>query len=259
MSTDHSSDEFEPSEHESAFLASARRGLSPNEADAVRVGAAVAKLTAAPLAPSPTAKGVDPATTPGSSAWWKLGFAAAFAAGTGVAGYHLGFEAGRATFPPATAHAHNAPHRPSPEPALPVLTEKKDETPATPSEPTQSEPTQTPRTPPGATAPAAPSAATAPASSLEEETRMVARIERALRDRNARFALGLLGELDRTVPGGQLKEERDAARVLAHCQLDGGSAAALRSQFTKRYPKSAYAGRIGQTCRALTTSESGAP
>ena len=77
---------------------------------------------------------------------------------------------------------------------------------------------------------------------------MLVRIERALREQNPRFALGLLGELDREVPGGQLKEEREAARVLAHCQMGSATAAKLARDFTARHSGSAYVARINRTC-----------
>jgi hypothetical protein len=88
---------------------------------------------------------------------------------------------------------------------------------------------------------------------------MVARIERALRDENARFALGLLGELDRTIPGGQLNEERTAARVLAHCQLGSDAAPTLAREFARRYAKSAYRTRIAQSCATNATPETAPP
>jgi len=84
---------------------------------------------------------------------------------------------------------------------------------------------------------------------------MLARIERALRDNNPRFALGLLGELDRMVPGGQLLEERQAARALAHCQLGSDGAAERAYEFAEQHPQSAYLARIRQACPVAEKSE----
>jgi hypothetical protein len=93
--------------------------------------------------------------------------------------------------------------------------------------------------------PAIPSAAN---PSLWEETRFLARVERALRDDNPRFALGLLGELDRSVPGGQLREERAAARALGLCALASEPSPEISEDFSKRYPGSAYLPRIVERC-----------
>ena len=78
--------------------------------------------------------------------------------------------------------------------------------------------------------------------------RFLKRIERALRDENPRYALGLLGELKRTVPGGQLVEERHAAKAMARCQLTGASDAVVE-EFAKTHPGSAYASRVAETCQ----------
>jgi hypothetical protein len=85
-------------------------------------------------------------------------------------------------------------------------------------------------------------------SPLEIETRLLARVERALRTDNPRLAFGILGELDREVPGGQLEEERRAASVIAHCKLDSPSAPKIASEFEARYPSSAYRARIRAAC-----------
>jgi hypothetical protein len=251
-------DELEPNERETAFLARARRGFAPSNADAARVSAAVAKLTVAPLLPTSDARSSSPDGFL-RAGWLKLVLAGAFAAGTGVAGYHAGFEAGRGSVPPIanTASTSSPPFELSPQPELPIAAghaaKPGSERPRQRQEPARSRP--------NAAEPASPKAAPPrpAASSLEEETRTVARIERALRDDNARFALGLLGELDRTIPGGQLNEERAAARVIAHCQLGSDAATALAREFTRGYPKSAYHTRIAQTCGAADTPESVGP
>lgn len=87
-------------------------------------------------------------------------------------------------------------------------------------------------------------------ASADEELRLLRRIQRALSDSNPRLALALLGELDQSVPRSQLMEERQAAAVMAGCQLEGdqGARAASARAFERRYPDSLYRGRIRQTC-----------
>jgi hypothetical protein len=110
-----------------------------------------------------------------------------------------------------------------------------------------------------AAASAAPTPSTATSvsgeSTLELETRLLARVERALRDDNPRLALGLVGELEREVPGGQLEEERRAARVIAHCKLGTEFASKLAAEFAASYPSSAYRERIRSACSGTTSDE----
>jgi hypothetical protein len=86
---------------------------------------------------------------------------------------------------------------------------------------------------------------------------MLRRVERALREQNPRFALALLGELDRAVPNGQLREERLAASTLARCALGSGSPSALLEEFSKRHASSAYLTRIRQACASEPVDRGG--
>jgi hypothetical protein len=101
---------------------------------------------------------------------------------------------------------------------------------------------------------APPKAASAPApnaepqASLDEEVRTLKRVERALREHNPRLALALLDELDERVKAGKLVEEREAARVMAKCELIPESAATLAEDFARRYPGSVYGSRVAQMC-----------
>jgi hypothetical protein len=230
-------------ELERDFLRSARRGLSPSRADETRVHAAVTKLAAlAPAAPAPgDASGGVAAASNATKRWFsRLAVGAGLVAGGGaayVAGHRAGVEegrtVGRAEAPSAVESPRSAPtaERARPEPPAAVLAP-----------------------PPEVAAPRAaspkPSAelANAPDSGLDEEVRFLKRIERALRDQNPRYALGLLGELERTVPGGQLVEERHAAKAMARCQVLGGSQAMI-DDFSKAHPGSAYVTRVTETCR----------
>jgi hypothetical protein len=251
-----SGDELDPT----AFLRQARRGLSPSAEDSARVRAAVrATLAADPTGhdgaaeASPGAAPVASPALPRLANVAKLGLAAAVTAAAGVGGYWLGFEAGvtereeraamrvaeRAPVPPSTA----LETRPSPSPPSPI---RAGET-ARPA-----------RVVPG-NAPATPASAAAEESPLELETRLLVRVERSLREQNPLLALGLLGELDREVPGGQLAEERQAARVMAHCALGSESAAKQAREFGRRHVASAYLPRIEQACARVAQEPSAAP
>jgi hypothetical protein len=83
---------------------------------------------------------------------------------------------------------------------------------------------------------------------LEIETRLLARVERALRAENPRLALGLLAELDEQVPRGQLTEERRVGRLIAECQLGSESATRAAREFLARAQDSPYRDRVEQAC-----------
>jgi hypothetical protein len=252
------------SDPETTLLARARRGLAPTEADARRVRSAVdLALGASPATAGPSSKPGVPAG-PVPVHWTRLGAALALAAATGVGGYALGLRAGRNEIPPLTRAPVIAP----PTPSAPERLDARDA--PTPIAPTSAPAatTRLPRvrsdiveaphvveTPHVVEAPSA-AASTDGESSLELETRLLERVERSLRADNPRLALGVLGELDREVPGGQLEEERRAARVIAHCKLGTASAPKLASEFETRYASSAYRDRIRAACAgAYTPSE----
>ena len=248
--------ELEP--EELAVLARARRGLSPNARDAARVRAAVGAAVTAGVGGSQAAAreltrapSVVPAGMTGAA---KLGAVVALATATGFGGYFLGFHAGVAE--------REQRHMPVPAvpavvvPVAPVGTVSLAEAPSS-RDPSFAPSPQTRGAKPERSAPSAnPSTSvTLPApdaheTSLELETRLLARVERALRDDNPRLALGLLGELDRTVPGGQLTEERQAARAMGHCELGSQAASKLALGFVEAHPASAYVTRVREACRA---------
>lgn len=85
--------------------------------------------------------------------------------------------------------------------------------------------------------------------SLEAESRALAEAQRALRDHDTEWALGMLAQQDRTFAGGVLAAERAAARVFALCaaeRFEEGRAAAER--FQKQYPGSLLTERVRQAC-----------
>ena len=245
---------------ELAVLARARRGLSPSARDAARVRAAVGAAVAVGSAGSPSTAGelarASSAAPAGMTGAAKLGAVVVLAAATGVGGYFLGFRAGVAER--ARSHAPLTAVPAVVVPVAPVATAPLADV-AAPREPSieSGQParmTKPERVSPSATASAGnsvvPSTPDARETSLELETRILARVERALRDDNARLALGLLGELDRTVPGGQLTEERQAARAMGHCELGSQAASKLALGFVEAHPASAYVTRVREACRA---------
>jgi hypothetical protein len=238
------------SENEDRVLARARAALAPSLADQERVrGAldgAIATMAAAPGDPlneNETAESVGSAVSSTALGKWlaRLAIPMAAAVGGGI-GYELGHSAGleqsRATGTPrATAPLTEPPAR---LPTAVVPTQ------APPPAPTA----QSTRALPSRAALPAPSAPPelAPDAGLDEEVRLLRRVERALREQNPRYALALLGQLDRDVPRGQLVEERKAARVMARCQL--GSEGDALQKFASEHPGSAYLGRVRETCAA---------
>jgi hypothetical protein len=86
-------------------------------------------------------------------------------------------------------------------------------------------------------------------SDIDEELRILRRVERAQRAGNPRLALALLDELDRDRPRGKLLEERAAARAVAQCSSTfGDSRAALLARFRARYSSSVYSPRVEAAC-----------
>jgi hypothetical protein len=85
-------------------------------------------------------------------------------------------------------------------------------------------------------------------AAFDEEIIQLRRVQRALREGNARLALALLDDLDRAVPKGRLGEERAAASVMGRCALGVGPPAVLSADFAAKYPSSVYLGRVMQAC-----------
>lgn len=85
---------------------------------------------------------------------------------------------------------------------------------------------------------------------LGDEVRLLRRVDNALRSQNPMVAIGLLVELDRQFPNGQLVEERRAARVAANCQLvDDDQAREAGKRFLVAHPGNAYAERVRHACK----------
>jgi hypothetical protein len=222
------------SEHEEGeFLARARRGFSPQDGRAERVLSSLQAALASGAEVSAGAGVIGLA----AKAWWKTTVLVAIVAGfAGSAGYYVGYRAGRVGV--ETNQVNPVKERVVETPA-----------PAAPPEPMASiaeAPIASVRLP--ATRSVPPRASGTMGSELEEEARLLARVERSLREHNPRLALGLLEELDQRIPRGQLQHERSAARVMGHCQLGSPSAARQAREFSRRNPTSAYLARVRESC-----------
>ena len=87
---------------------------------------------------------------------------------------------------------------------------------------------------------------------------MLRSVERALREHHPGFALALLRELDRSVPNGQLTEERLAVRTIARgASGDVPLGVNLAEDFVVRYPNSVYGRRATEACAATDSDSSG--
>lgn len=240
-------------------MLTARRGLAPNTEDAARVRA---RLDAALLAPA-SGRTSKPATSSGpasevavnASRVGRIAATLTLAALTGAGGYVLGYRTRDAELrqrgEPRVVAA-------SPLPAASAMAPTETRPPLQPAPDLPGSKASARRTG-GTSVPLdvvpAPVGSAAGESPLEIETRLLARVERSLREKNPRLALGLLAELDRQVPGGQLAEERQAGRVVAHCELGSDTAPDLARDFTARYPSSAYLARVRAACRTPSNDQ----
>jgi len=94
--------------------------------------------------------------------------------------------------------------------------------------------------------------------SLAEEIRALRNVERALREANPGLASAFLDELDRDVPVGRMREERDALRAIARC--DAGRqpfGLNLGDAFAEAHPSSAYGRRVHDACRRTDSAAAG--
>lgn len=246
-------------DEEQAVLAAARRGFSPTADDETRVR--MGTLAAIHSAVNPgSPSGWHEKTTPGSTttgvhvakvgAWVpQLVAASAIAVIAAGGGYWYGFQAGKRQATPLRSPVVSISPTPAPQHANPEVSNAAASTNASPTEVTN------PAAPSRHSPPAPSGTNGAPVDTLEEEVRGMRRIERLLRAQNPLYALALLDDMDRAIPGGHLSEERSAARVIAGCQTDAANAGRQASDFAKRHPVSVYAERIAQACRGAGAAD----
>lgn len=219
-----------------ALLRAAREEEDPTEADLQAVRSAVAaRLLAAAAAGTATTLVTKTAVAVAKGAIFK-GVVAWIGAGVAIGGVVSIVVVLATADRPAPAPVAAVP------PAVPVVA------PASP----RSEPAPiasiAPRPAPVVARPA-PSAPTVKPASLQDETRALAAVQRALRDQQPDEALRLLEDQERSFQGGALAEERAAAHILALCaagRLTEARAAAAR--FLTAHPDSPVAARVRASC-----------
>lgn len=83
---------------------------------------------------------------------------------------------------------------------------------------------------------------------LEAETQGLREVHAALRAKDNAKALSLIDEQDRRFPLGQLRPEREAAKVLAMCASEPKSGTTALAQFVERHPGSPLLPRLRAAC-----------
>jgi outer membrane protein assembly factor BamD (BamD/ComL family) len=87
------------------------------------------------------------------------------------------------------------------------------------------------------------------AETLEAETADLRAIQEALRAGDPGRALALLDRQASLYPDGKLSQERDAARIIALCDLhDTAAARAALARFEHDYPRSPLLDRVRTAC-----------
>jgi hypothetical protein len=263
--SDFSRDELE-------LLAGARRALSPSAQDTARVLNKAQQAIAAGAVPAAEAAS---ATSGGSVLLLKK--ALSWLAIAGIAawlGYGAGFKLGEQRAREATRELARVEPAPAPQaPPIAALPSKLD-VPSAPSavsapgteapavralEPRRKvKPAAGPMLAPETDdAPVLAAPPPPPSASLDAEIKALRYVERALRNREPHNALARLAQLDREVPGGQMIEERAAARAMARCEDRAQNGRADQSdvmqrvlEFSQQYPASVYFERVRKTCLA---------
>jgi hypothetical protein len=93
---------------------------------------------------------------------------------------------------------------------------------------------------------------TEPTAGTDSELALLRRVEKSLRSGDAAFALALVGELDERFAKTQLGEEREAARVMAHCALGDAGARLRAERFVREHALSVYVERVREACSVST-------
>lgn len=255
------------SEEARAVMDAGKRGEQPTAADRERVRAKLSAAIAAGAVPA-----LDP-TRP--LRWWSGGkLATAGVAAAVVAGGGLWWRLQTApvapeperNVPPVVAVVEPVP-APVPMP-VPVPVEAEAEVEDEPSPAAAPAPvvrTKKPRAKaavarvePAAVAEPAPTAAAAPPpapalppvveDTLEAETRGLREVHQALRDGAPDRALALLHEQNGRFPRGQLREEREAAEVLARCAKSPEDGREALATFARQHPGSVLLTRLRKSC-----------
>jgi len=96
---------------------------------------------------------------------------------------------------------------------------------------------------------AAPAAHAGVPGRLQDEITLLADANAALRASDAPRALAVLRDYDARFPHGMLREEVEASRIIGHCQLrPGPAAAAAAATFLDRHAASPLSPRVRSSC-----------
>lgn len=258
-----------------ALIDAARAGDDPERRDKARVRARLAQqlgagafagaavLTAVSSASSPPMSGaatIAPSVTRLGSALWvkSLGTAAAVVATAGAI-YSGSVLVGSSREPIAARSEPQTSRTPEPTPTVVQLAPREPVTEALPHEATP-EPAAEPRRSErrrrhrrareAAAAAVDQRADSAPRdeSTLTAELTLLAKAQKALRDRRARDALGIVAAHAARFPNGTLEEERTGIEAMARCMLDEPGAAAGARTFLAESPDSPLASRVRKVC-----------
>lgn len=139
----------------------------------------------------------------------------------------------------------------------PSIVESPSPAPPAPTSEASAEPSAAPASAPAprpvgsARAPARPAEGAGGGDTLEEETRRLREAHASMQSGDAAKALQILEEESATHAGGQLREERAAARVLALCKVGKvDEARAAAAAFLRDNPRSPLADRVRGGCPA---------
>ena len=258
-------------EEEALLLARARRTFTPARDQEDRVRAAVLATVAVPGAELPEsytsgsngagavsgAKGLGAAKALGtaSAKTWLVGAALAIgaASGAGILAFGGSEPEPRASSPATPGNEIAGQMLPAVSPSEPASPPERaapatSEAPAPAAPPEMHDPLEGHDQPaPGPKLAERPAPSDAPALVLRDELAGVREAEKALNAGQPGRALAALEELER-FPGGSLREERGALRVLANCQLATASSGEQARRFLSTYAKSMYASRVRQAC-----------
>ncbi len=213
------------------ILASARHLDDPTDVQRARVKRALFASVAAGVTATAVTTGAAVAAAPVPIA--KIVLSAVLVLGGVGGGVWVGAGSARQTTKPVPASVHKAASAPTVVPMLPP-----EELMPAPAE-----------TPVAVVLPHRHGAPARPLGRLQDEITLLAEANAALRASDAPRALALLRDYDARFPHGMLREEVEASRIISHCQLTPGpAAAAAASDFLDRHPASPLAPRVRSSC-----------
>ena len=215
------------------ILDSARHLDDPTDVQRARVKRALFASVAVGVTATAVTTGAAVAAAPAPIA--KIVLSAVLVLGGVGGGVWVGARSARQAAKPvhATASVHKAAPTPTVVPIFP-----REELPPAPA-----------ATPVATHRHAAPAAHAGVPGRLQDEIALLADANGALRASDAPRALALLRDYEARFPHGMLREEVEASRIISHCQLTPGPAAAgAAAAFLDRHSASPLAPRVRSSC-----------